>query len=152
MHQHNPRHVHVLPHKNIKKCVTPSADDTWSETSEPLEQEQFNKFRSHVAMCMFLSQDRADVTHKVDELCERMSDPKQQWGTQIFVKTLTGKTITFDMDASYDIDRALSQGLGHRRHPERKSKSEEQHPEGKHFALGNALRAKTCRSSSPCFE
>ena len=35
------------------------------------------KDRFHVARCLLLSQDRADRTCAVDELCQRMSDPSQ---------------------------------------------------------------------------
>ena len=39
--------------------------------------EQFRKYRSHVTRCLFLSQDRADRTFSVNELCQKMSDPPQ---------------------------------------------------------------------------
>ena len=54
---------------------TLEADDTSSDISEPLKQEQFSKYRSHVARCLFLSQDRADRTCSVNEVCQRMSSP-----------------------------------------------------------------------------
>ena len=42
-----------------------------------LDPEQVTKYRSHVARCLFLSQDRADITFAVNELCQKMSDPTQ---------------------------------------------------------------------------
>ena len=46
--------------------------------SEPLSQIQHHKYRSQVARCLFLSQDRADITFIVNELCQTMSNPAQQ--------------------------------------------------------------------------
>ena len=48
------------------------------EKPEPLSQVQHHKYRSQVARCFFLSQDRADITFIVNELCQRMSNPTQQ--------------------------------------------------------------------------
>ena len=45
-----------------------------SEHPEPLEQEQLNEYRYHVASCSFFPQDRADFTYTVHELCQRMSN------------------------------------------------------------------------------
>ena len=42
-----------------------------------VDPEQISKDRSHVARCVFLSQDRADITCAGNELCQRMSDPTQ---------------------------------------------------------------------------
>ena len=42
-----------------------------------LDSEQISKYRDHVARCSFLSQDRADITVAVKEVCQRMSDPSQ---------------------------------------------------------------------------
>ena len=42
-----------------------------------MDLEQISKYRFHVARCLFLSQDRADITFAVDELCQKMSDPTQ---------------------------------------------------------------------------
>ena len=42
-----------------------------------MDLEQISKNRFHVARCLFLSQDRADITFAVDELCQKMSDPTQ---------------------------------------------------------------------------
>ena len=56
---------------------TPAADDAVSENLEPLESEQFST-RSQVARCLLRSQDRADITFTVQELCQRMSKPMLQ--------------------------------------------------------------------------
>ena len=45
---------------------------------EPLSQVQHSKCRSQVARCVFFSQDRADITFIVNDLCHRMSSPNQQ--------------------------------------------------------------------------
>ena len=44
---------------------------------------QISKYRSHVARCLFLSQDRAHKTFTVNELCQKMSDPTQTQLRQI---------------------------------------------------------------------
>ena len=46
--------------------------------SEPLSQVQHQQYRSQVASCLFLSQDRAEITFIVNELCQKMSTPNQQ--------------------------------------------------------------------------
>ena len=46
--------------------------------AEPLDQVQHGKYRWQVARCLFLSQDRADMTFIVNELSQRMSNPTQQ--------------------------------------------------------------------------
>ena len=66
-----------LEHGNsVQTPATPDA--TEEEESEPLSQVQHHKYRSQVARCLFLSQDRADMTFIVNELCQRMSRPTQQ--------------------------------------------------------------------------
>ena len=40
-------------------------------------EEEISKYGSHVARCLFLSQDRTDMTFAVNELCQRMSDSLQ---------------------------------------------------------------------------
>ena len=56
---------------------TPAAHDAVSENPKPQEEEQFNRYRSHVAGCLFLSQDRADITYhtawlaEIEEACPR---------------------------------------------------------------------------------
>ena len=82
MYQH-PRHVDVrvkdlgLEHGN--SVQTPAAPGALEEEeSEPLSQDQHHRYRSLVARCLFLSQDRADITFIVNELCQKMSKPNQQ--------------------------------------------------------------------------
>ena len=76
VYQHDPRHVDVLV-KDLglekgNSVQTPATPDvTEEEESEPLSQDQHNRYRSQVARCLFLSQDR-DVTFIVNELCQKM--------------------------------------------------------------------------------
>ena len=74
MYQHDPRHVDALvkdlglEHGNsVQTPATP--DGTEEEESEPLSQGQHHRYRSQVARCLFLSEDRADMTFIVNELC-----------------------------------------------------------------------------------
>ena len=83
VYQHDTRHVDVLvkdlglEHGN--SVQTPATlDVTEEEESEPLSQYQHHRYRSQVARCLFLSQDRADITFIVNELCQNMSSPNQQ--------------------------------------------------------------------------
>ena len=83
MYQHDPRNVEVLVkdlglvHGNsVQTPATP--DVTEEEESEPLSQDQHRRYRSQVARCLFLSQDRADITFIVNELCQKMSSPNQE--------------------------------------------------------------------------
>ena len=63
---------------------TPATPDvTEGEKLEPLDQVQHRKYRSQVARCLFLSQDRADITFIVNELCQTMSNPTQQSLTKL---------------------------------------------------------------------
>ena len=83
VYQHDPRHIDVLVRElgleNGKTVQTPAAPNTAEEErSEPLSQTQHHKYRSQVARCLFLSQDRADITFIVNELCQTMSSPTQQ--------------------------------------------------------------------------
>ena len=83
VYQHDPRHVDVLM-KDIglehgNSVQTPATHDaTEEEESEPWSQAQHSKYRSQVARCLFFSQDRAEITFIVNELCQRMSSPTQQ--------------------------------------------------------------------------
>ena len=43
-----------------------------------MSQAQHQQYRSQVARCLFLSQDRADITFVLNELCQKMSSPNQQ--------------------------------------------------------------------------
>ena len=83
VYQHDPRHIDVLVKElgleNCNSVQTPATPDvTEEEKSEPLSQVQHQKYRSQVARCLFLSQDRADITFIVNELCQMMSNPTQQ--------------------------------------------------------------------------
>ena len=83
VYQHDPRHIDVLVRElgleNGNTVQTPAPPSpAEEEESEPLSQNQHHKYRSQVARCLFLSQDRADITFIVDELCQTMSDPTQQ--------------------------------------------------------------------------
>ena len=81
LYQHDPRHVDVLVEslglENGNTVQTPIIDDVKDENPVWLDPEQISKYRSHVARCLFLSQDRADITFAVNELCQRMSDLSQ---------------------------------------------------------------------------
>ena len=81
LYQHDPRHVDVLVEslglENGNTVQTPNVDDVKDENPVWLDSEQISKYRSHVARCLFFSQDRADITFAVNELCQRMSDPSQ---------------------------------------------------------------------------
>ena len=83
VYQHDPRHVDVLvkdlglEHDN--SVQTPAAPDVIEEEkSEPLSQDQHHRYKTLVARCLFLSQDRADITFIVNELCRKMSNPSEQ--------------------------------------------------------------------------
>ena len=83
VYQHNPRHVDVLvkdlglEHGNsVQTPATPGV--TEEEESEPLSQDQHHRYTSQVARCLFLSQDRADITFIVNELRQKMSSSNQQ--------------------------------------------------------------------------
>ena len=54
---------------------TPIIDDAIDENPVQLDPDRISKYRSHVARCLFLSQDRADITFAVNGLCQKMSDP-----------------------------------------------------------------------------
>ena len=58
----------------------------WKTRIVWLDPEQSSKYRSHGARCLFLSQDRADITFAVNELCQRMSDPSQRNTSSIDMK------------------------------------------------------------------
>ena len=56
----------------------PATHDVTEEKPEALDQVQHIKYRPQVARCLFLSQDRADTTFIVNELCQRTSNPTQR--------------------------------------------------------------------------
>ena len=57
--------------------TNPIVDGVKDENPVQFDPEQVSKHRSHVASCLFFSQDRADNTFAVNELCQKMSDPTQ---------------------------------------------------------------------------
>ena len=82
VNQHDPRHVDVLVKElgleNGNTVQTPAAPmAAEEEESELLDQVQYHRYRSQVARCLFLSQDRADITFIENELCQTMSNPTQ---------------------------------------------------------------------------
>ena len=79
MYQHDPRHVDVLvkkdgPERGIS-VQTPAAHDVTESEAEPVEQAQHSKYSSQVARCLFLSQDRADITFIVNEIVSEDVEP-----------------------------------------------------------------------------
>ena len=95
--QHDPRHVDVLVGSlglvTGNTVQTPTVDDVKDENPVWLEPEQITKCRSHVARCLFFSQDRADSTFAVNELCQRMPHPSQHRFTKLrrLVRNLKGE-------------------------------------------------------------
>ena len=83
LYQHDPRHGDVLvkdlglEHGNSVQTTANTRCDRRRE-SEPLSQVQHHEYRSQVARCLSLSQDRAEITFIVNELCQKMSSPTQQ--------------------------------------------------------------------------
>ena len=81
-YQHDPRHADVLVKElwleRGNSVQTPVTHDATEGEAKPLDQAQHSKYRSQVARCLFLSQDRADITNFVNELCQKMSNPDQQ--------------------------------------------------------------------------
>ena len=82
VNQHDPRHVDVLVKElgleNGNTVQTPAAPmAAEEEESELLDQVQYHRYRSQVARCLFLIQDRADITFIENELCQTMSNPTQ---------------------------------------------------------------------------
>ena len=72
MYQHDPSHVDVLVKKvgpeRGNSVQTPAAHDVTESEAELLDQAQHSKYSSQVAMCLFFSQDRADITFIVNEI------------------------------------------------------------------------------------
>ena len=60
--EHDPRHVDVfvkeLGPEHGNSVNTPTTHDVTESEAEPLDQAQHSKYRSQVARCLFLSQDR----------------------------------------------------------------------------------------------
>ena len=57
---------------------TPAMQGVTESEAEPLDQAQHSKYRSQVARCLLLSQDRADVLFIANDLCQKMSNPDEQ--------------------------------------------------------------------------
>ena len=81
--QHDPRHVDMLVKdlglEHANPVLTPATPDVMKEEkSEPLSQVQHQQYRSQVARCLFLSQDRSDITFIVNDLCQKMLSPNHQ--------------------------------------------------------------------------
>ena len=91
MNQHDPRHVDFLVEglglENGNTVQTPIVDSMRDENPVWLDPEQLSNYKSHVARCMFLSQDRTDIQFAVNELCQRMSDPPPQSFTKLKIGT-----------------------------------------------------------------
>ena len=66
VYQHDPRHVDVLVKELVlergNSVQTPASHDVTECEAESLDQAQHSKYRSQVARCLFISQDRADIT------------------------------------------------------------------------------------------
>ena len=97
LHQHDPRYLDVLVEslglENGKTVQPPIVDDVKDENPVQLDPEQISRYRSHVARCLFLIQDRADTKFAVNELCQRMSDLALQSFTKLkrLVRYLKGE-------------------------------------------------------------
>ena len=87
LYQHDPRRVDVLvANLGLVKgnaVQTPIIDDVKDENPVWLHPKQASEYRSHVARCLFLSPDRADITFAVNELRRRMSDPSAHCFTKL---------------------------------------------------------------------
>ena len=62
-----------LEHGN--SVQTPATPDVMEEEESEVQHQQY---RSQVVRCLFLSQDRADISFIVNELCQKMSSPNQR--------------------------------------------------------------------------
>ena len=97
LYQHDSRHVDVLVEslglENGNTVQTPTVDVVKDVNPVWLDPQQIGKDRSHVARCLFFSQDRAEITCAVNELCQRMSDPSQHSFTRLkrLVRSLEGE-------------------------------------------------------------
>ena len=78
----DPRHACVLVkdlgHSHGNSLHTAAVHFVTDEETEPLDQEQSSQYRSQVARCFSLSQDRSDMPFIVNELCQRVSGPALQ--------------------------------------------------------------------------
>ena len=88
MYQHDPRNIDVLVKdlglENGNSVQTPATPEVAEEEKpEPLSQVQHHKYRSQVARCLFFSQDRADITFIVNELCHSAESCQVEEACQI---------------------------------------------------------------------
>ena len=97
LYQHDPRRVDVfVANLGLVKgnaVQTPLIDDVKDENPLWQHPKQASEYRSHVARCLFLSPDRADITFAVNELRRRMSDPSAHCFTKLkrLVRYKTGE-------------------------------------------------------------
>ena len=63
--------------ENRNTVQSRKVDDVNDENPAQLDPEQIGWNGSHVLRCLFFSQDRADMTFAVNQLCQKMSDPTQ---------------------------------------------------------------------------
>ena len=87
-YQHDPRHADVLVKElwleRGNSMQTPVTHDaTEGEARAVGSSSAPASTGSQVARCLFLSQDRADITYIVNELCQKMSNPDQQEHGQV---------------------------------------------------------------------
>ena len=79
MYQHDPSHVDVFVKKvepeRGNSVNTPATHGVTDSEAEPLEQAQHRKYSSQVARCLFLSEDRADITFIVNEIVSEDVEP-----------------------------------------------------------------------------
>ena len=76
LYQHDPRHVDFLI-ESLGLENWNSVPGVNDENPAQLDPEQISWYGSHVARCLFLSQDSGDMTFAVNQLCQKMSDPTQ---------------------------------------------------------------------------
>ena len=79
MSQHDPRHVDVLAQEhgleNGNTVQSTALHETMIDETETLDVTRTNRYRSEVARCSFLSEDRGEIMFTVKELRQSMSDP-----------------------------------------------------------------------------
>ena len=86
----------------------PIVDDVKYENPEWLDPEQISKSRYYVGRCLYFSQDRADITFAVNELCQRMSDPAQHSFVTLrrlihYLKSERGNALIFLFEKIWDM-------------------------------------------------
>ena len=75
VYHHDPRKI---SDSSMASQCRPQQHDVTDDEPGPSDQSQTSRYRSQVARCLFFSQDRADMTFIVNELCQRMSYTRQQ--------------------------------------------------------------------------